>query len=332
MESLCLCTPTRAADIEARPRRPPVGSRGWLRFALGLAVGTLVVTAACVFTGVQVREVLRYTAKVSPWLLAGCVASALVDAALQSLRWRAVMRPVVALRFRQAYAARMLAFMFNAFLPGRGGDLIRVQWLGRRSGRSRTLLLATEVVDRWLDGWGWMPLLLVVGLVSHPPAWLSRALGTFGGLLLVSGAAMWLLGRRASPGAKENGRLSHLWSALRAGVAAFRSARTWRIALLLAPLPWLWESLAIFWATRAFGIEMPWPAAFSVLVAFNLATLVPSPGSIGAVEAGGTAALVLCGVDQSQALAFMCVYHFTQLLPGVLAGALVVLAQKGRVL
>jgi len=331
MESLCACVPARSTDIETpKDKRAPRG-QGWLRFALGLTAGAAVVAAACVFTGVQVREVLRYAAGASPWLLAGCMASSLVDAAFQSLRWRAVMRPVVALSFRDAYASRMRAFMFNAFLPGRGGDLLRVQWLGRRSGKSRTLLLATEVVDRWLDCWGWIPVLLVVGMVSRAPAWLYQALGTFGSVLLASVAVMLLLGRRVSR-IEGQGRIARLCQALQTGVGAFRSARTWRIAVLLAPLPWLWESLAIFWATRVFGIEIPWFAAFSVLVGLNLATLVPSPGAIGAIEAGGTAALVFCGVDQSQALAFMCIYHFTQLLPGVLAGALSVLAQKGRII
>jgi uncharacterized protein (TIRG00374 family) len=331
MESLCACASVSSGVVEARAEKRPPRGQGWLRFALGLAVGTLVVVAACLFTGVQVREVLRYAAGASPLLLAGCMASSFVDAALQSLRWQAVMRPVVDLRYRDAYAARMLAFMFNAFLPGRGGDLVRVQWLGRRTGKSRTLLLATEVVDRWLDCSGWIPVLLVVCMVSRPPSWLYQALGTFGGLLLVTGAIMLLLGRRAS-GVERHGRLARFYGALQTGIGTFRSARTWRIALLLAPLPWLWESLVIFWAARVFGIGIPWLAAFSVLVGLNLATLVPSPGAIGAIEAGGTAALVFCGVDQSQALAFMCIYHFTQLLPGVLAGAVCVLLQKGRIL
>jgi glycosyltransferase 2 family protein len=294
-----------------------------------LAAGALVAASACVFTGVRVHEVLRYAAGVSPWLLAGCMASSLVDAALQSLRWRAVMRPVVDLSYGDAYRARMLAFMFNALLPGRGGDLLRVHWLGRRTGKSRALFLASEIVDRWLDCWGWVPVLLLLCMLGRPPSWLYRALGTFGSVLLVSGAVMVLLGRRVS-GITGHSRLARLASALQTGIGAFRSPRTWRIAVLLAPLPWLWESLAIYWATRAFGIDIPWLAAFSVLVGLNVATLVPSPGAIGAIEAGGTAALVFCGVDQSQALAFMCVYHFTQLVPGVLGGAVVVLAQKGR--
>jgi glycosyltransferase 2 family protein len=330
MGSLCATAPVRSAVVEPAADKNAPRGQGWVRFALGLAVGVAVVAAACVFTGVRVHEVLRYAARASPWLLAGCMASAFVDAAFQTLRWRAVMRPVVDMRFRDAYAARMLAFMFNALLPGRGGDLLRVQWLGRRSGKSRTLLLATEVVDRWLDCWGWIPVLLVVGTVSRPPSWLYQALATFGSVLLVSVAVMLLLGRRVSR-IEGQGRVARLFRALQTGVGAFRSRRTWRIALVLAPLPWLWESLAISWATRVFGIEIPWLAAFSVLVGLNLATLVPSPGAIGAIEAGGTAALVFCGVNQSQALAFMCIYHFTQLLPGVLAGSLVVLVRKGRV-
>jgi uncharacterized membrane protein YbhN (UPF0104 family) len=60
--------------------------------------------------------------------------------------------------------------------------------------------------------------------------------------------------------------------------------------------------------------------------------IVPSPGAIGTVEVGGTAALIFFGVDQSRALAFMFVYHFTQLLPGIAGGAAVLVAQGERLL
>lgn len=331
MESLCACEAATPNALATTASKPPPPRRNWLRLSLGLAVGGLVAAAACVFTGAHVHDVVRYATGVSPWLIAGCMASSFVDAALQSLRWHAVMQPVVGLRYREAYCARMLAFMFNAFLPGRGGDLLRVRWLARRTGVSRTLLLATEVIDRWIDCGGWVPVLLAVCVVGHPPSWLFRALGTFGSALLVSGALMLMLGRRA-PAVGRHSRFARLCSAFQVGIGAFRAPRTWRIALFLAPLPWLWESLTIYWATRAFGIDIPWLAAFSVLVGLNLGTLVPSPGAIGAIEAGGTAALVFCGVDQSQALAFMCVYHFTQLVPGVLGGALCALVQRGKLL
>ena len=55
--------------------------------------------------------------------------------------------------------------------------------------------------------------------------------------------------------------------------------------------------------------------------------LIPSPGGVGSVEAGGTAALTFFGVDQSTALAFMLVYHFTQLLPAVAMGAAILVGE-----
>jgi uncharacterized membrane protein YbhN (UPF0104 family) len=99
------------------------------------------------------------------------------------------------------------------------------------------------------------------------------------------------------------------------------------LALAVAPLPWLWESFAIHTAAAAFGIDLPLAMAFSVLIGFNVAMLVPSPGAIGSVETGGTAALVYFGVDQSKALGFMFVYHFSQLLPGIATGAAILVAE-----
>jgi uncharacterized membrane protein YbhN (UPF0104 family) len=71
--------------------------------------------------------------------------------------------------------------------------------------------------------------------------------------------------------------------------------------------------------------------AFCVLVGFNIGTVVPSPGSIGSLETGGTAVLASFGVDPSTALAFVAVYHFAQLLPTVTAGIAILLAE-GEVL
>jgi uncharacterized membrane protein YbhN (UPF0104 family) len=72
--------------------------------------------------------------------------------------------------------------------------------------------------------------------------------------------------------------------------------------------------------------------AFSVLMGFNLAMIVPTPGAVGTVEAGGTAALAFFGFDQSKALAFMIVYHFTQLIPVLIAGVAILVAERGAFL
>src|SRR5207244_10141774 len=163
---------------------------------------------------------------------------------------------------------------------------------------------------------------LILCLVSRPPAWLYKALGLFAVVLVVWAVLMVVLAR-----VSHGGRFAHIWEALKAGIGAFRTRRTWVVALLIAPLPWLWEAFILTQAGQGFGIDLTLVQAFSVMIAFNLATIVPSPGSMGTVEVGGTAALLFFGVDQSRALAFMFVYHFSQLLPGIAGGAAVLVAQ-----
>ena len=82
---------------------------------------------------------------------------------------------------------------------------------------------------------------------------------------------------------------------------------------------------------RAFDIHLTMAQAFSVLVGLNLGSFVPSPGSLGSMETAGTAALVLCGASRAGALAFMFVYHVTQLAPGLAAGV-AILVSEGELL
>jgi uncharacterized membrane protein YbhN (UPF0104 family) len=297
-----------------------------LRTILGLSAGLVVAGVAGWWMGIKPREVLKHVASVPLWVVVFCVLSGYLILAFQSLRWYSVMGPLLNLPYGQAYRAQVVGMMFNAVLPARGGDLVRVQYLGRRTGKSRATILGTEAVDRWLDWWGWFPVMAFVALTGPVPPWLYKALGLFALMLGSWATAMIVLSRRGYV-PKPGSRFGGAFAAFRTGVQAFRSWRMVVLALVVAPLPWLWESIAIRIAAHAFGIELTLGMAFSVLIGFNVAMVVPSPGAVGSVETGGTAALVYFGIDQSAALGFMFVYHFTQLLPGIGLGAAILVAE-----
>lgn len=300
-----------------------------VRALIGLILGLAVATAAALFLGVDPRHVMSTLRGVSPWTIAGCAAATFVLLALQSLRWHLVMKPLLGLRYDQSYRAQAVGMMLNAVLPARGGDLLRIQYLGRRTGKHRATILGTEVVDRWLDWWGWFPILFAVSLAGTLPRWLYAALGVVAALHLTWAAALVILARRGYV-PREGSRFGELYASFHSGIQAFRSKRTLAIAFLVAPLPWLWESIVLALLGRAFDIQLSLGMAFSVLIGLNLAMVVPSLGAIGTFEAGGTTALVLLGTDQSRALAFVFVYHFTQLLPGVAAGIAILVAEGER--
>jgi uncharacterized membrane protein YbhN (UPF0104 family) len=313
--------PTDPAGKASRSRVATVA-----RAVIGLGAGLAFAGAMAWWFGVRPGEALSYAAGAPLWAIGFCVLSSFVVLAFQALRWHLVMGPLLGLKYGQAYRAQVVGMMFNALLPARGGDLLRVQYLGRRTGKSRAAILGTEVVDRWLDWWGWFPVLFVLAATGTVPGWLWKALGLFA-LLLGSWAGMMIFLSRRGYVPKEGSKFGAAYLSFRTGVESFRSKRMLALALVVAPLPWLWESFAIRTTGQAFGIDLTLAMAFSVLIGFNVAMVVPSPGAVGSVETGGTAALVYFGVDQSKALAFMFVYHFTQLLPGIGTGVAILVAE-----
>ena len=292
----------------------------------GLTAGVAAMVVVARLLGIHPAEVARNMSAASPAMVLGCVASAFVVFGLQSLRWHSVMRPVLGLRYAQAYRAQVVGTMFNAILPARGGDLLRVQYLGRRTGKSRATILGTEVVDRWLDWWGWIPVAGVLAATGGIPRWLVTALVVLGAVLVAVAALLALL-LKVGRGWKPDSRFANVCRSFEEGAGSFVSYRSLLIAWTIAPLPWLWETLVLRWSAHAFDIHLTMAQAFSVLVGLNLGMFVPSPGAIGSMETAGTTALVLCGASRPAALAFMFVYHLTQLASGLVAGVAILIAE-----
>jgi uncharacterized membrane protein YbhN (UPF0104 family) len=297
--------------------------RLWPRALLGLSFGLAAAVGAAAYLRISQRELISNLHDVLPGPLAVAAVGALVLMALQSLRWWIVMRPVVPLAYLQAARAMAVGFFCNVLLPARGGDLLRVQYLGRRTGISRAKLLGTEIVDFWSDKWGWIASFPIICLLGVPPAWLVRALLLMAGVIVGVGIVLLVL----ASGLWRGSRAPRWLDNLRDGFAANHWKRLLVVETLVAPLPWLWETFLIAVAGHALGLSLSPMQAFAALTAFNIATAVPSPGNAGSFEAGGTLALAAFGIDKETALAFIFLYHLTQVVPGFAAGALVLLVE-----
>ena len=297
----------------------------WLRAALGLVIGLCAAGAVIYFAGISQRELWATLHGVWWPPLAFAAVGGLVLMALQSLRWWIVMRPLLKLGYLQAVRALAVGFAFNVLLPARGGDLLRVQYLGKKTGVSRAKVLGTEIVDFWSDKWGWVASFPILCLFGKPPVWLFTALLAIGGAVVGVGVLLALMGSRL-------GRRGPQWlHNLRDGFAVNAWKRLLLVETLIAPLPWLWETLVIAVAGHALGLSLTPMQAFAVLTAFNVATAVPSPGNAGSFEAGGTLALMAFDIPRATALAFIFVYHLTQVVPGFFTGVLV-LVMEGETL
>src|SRR4051812_24930864 len=116
----------------------------WLRTVLGLTAGLIAAGAVVIYLGIGQNELIESLHDVSPEPLVLAAAGGIGLLALQAVRWWIVMRPLLNLSYGQAFKAMMVGFFFNVLLPARGGDILRVQYLGKRTGISRAKLLGTE--------------------------------------------------------------------------------------------------------------------------------------------------------------------------------------------
>jgi len=252
------------------------------------------------------------------------VASGLGVAGLQAARWRFISSAVLRIRYRDALAAILVGAFFNVVLPARAGDALRVDDLSRRAGLSRATLFGTELVDFVTDKAGWLPAFLLLLGTGKPPFWLSRVvLGLLALLAILALLAFSLRGWVQALSTRTNwlGRLA-------TGILA---NRPWRLALaafVVAAAPWLFEAFALRAVAAIAAIPLSPLQAFAVLTAFNVATVVPTPGGLGPNEAASTAALLSFGVPSDRALIFAVMYHATQLVPALVVGGLLLLQRR----
>jgi uncharacterized membrane protein YbhN (UPF0104 family) len=239
--------------------------------------------------------------------------------ALQALRWWVVTRPVLRVRYRDAFEALLVGGLVNVLVPARAGDLLRVRYLSDRAGVSQATLFGTELVDFWTDKCGWLPAFALLATTGAPPHWMYRALALMGSLAVFFFGGLVLLRRHV-----DKRRLADGWRRrLARGIVASSPRRLASTALGLAALPWLWESIAIGRVASLAGLSLSVLQAFVVLTAFNVATVVPVPGNLGVYEMASTCVLASYGAPIEHAMALALVYHASQLTPYVLGGALV---------
>jgi uncharacterized membrane protein YbhN (UPF0104 family) len=299
----------------------------WRRTVLGLTVGVAIAVLAMSLLGISRAQVVAALERARPLPLALVACGSFGLLGFQALRWWLVMRPVLHVRYRDAFTVLTVAFLFNNAIPGRGGDLLRVHSLGRQSGTSRATLLGTELLDILCDKWGWLAAFLMVCLLETPPRWLLHALAILGGVVVCGSLLAAFLG--TSGWLRGDGRPDWIRN-LQAAFAAQRSRRVALIGVAVAPLPWLWETLLIVTGASTLGLSLSIMQAFAALTAFNVAIAVPSvPGNMGTFEAGGAVALIQFGFGRADALAAMLLYHLALILPPMALGVVMLTVNGG---
>jgi uncharacterized protein (TIRG00374 family) len=282
--------------------------------ALLLLLGLAMLAWLCVRFGLSDLGVALERVDVGDLLVYACAAVAVVLG--YSLRWRLVLRATTTSPpLWRLVAARLAGDAVGALLPGGrvGGDPVRIA-LTAGDGRGGVRASAAVALDRVMELIGNSICAIVyVSIFS-----VMRAVGTTQGVppVLVATVGLPLLALVATVAALRAGRrpftpvmalaahvLPPRWRALDAVrqtedqlIGFFRDhALRFLVGILGSLLIELTIVIEYHFLLLAFGIVLDLPTLLMVLVASGMTRIVPTPGGVGALEAGEVAVLGLAG-------------------------------------
>lgn len=302
-----------------------------------LVVGFVVTVAGIVFAvrGVALDDAADALADSNLWWLVPSFAVFVVGVFLRGLRWWALFDVDERPPLREVTRALLVGYFFNNILPMRAGEAARVITLHARTQTPRAETLGTVVAERVFD----LLALLVILFAAYPwlpeLSWL-RAAAIFAFVVVAGVAALvfvlvrwderaihWLLAplrRVRRDGFAE--RVEHAAINATRGLVAIRDPRIALEAMALTIASWVVLSFSYWVLMQAFSLDLPFVAGLLVTVTINMGLVLPSsPAAVGVFEAATVIALKAFDIPQAQALSYAVVLHLLNLVPFLVAGA-----------
>lgn len=257
---------------------------------------------------------------------------------LKATRWVYLLEPTRVFATKDLFAPMMIGFAGNNVLPVRLGELLRVYLLGREYGISKTLILATLILERVFDAITILALLLLAMLLTKIDSSDLSAARVL--LTLATGTAViavyavvrppdWMtrigLGCQKLLPESVSQILTEKTHQVRDGFGAVNSARQVARVAANSILQWALLAACIHLSIVAVGVHVPAVASIIVLGLIIAGISIPSaPGFVGTIELCFVIGLGLFGVGPSEALAAAIFYHVLAFASVTGTGALLV--------
>nr|WP_298437730.1 lysylphosphatidylglycerol synthase transmembrane domain-containing protein [Geobacter sp.] len=311
-----------------------------LRFWLGLAVSFALIFI--LFRHVDSRQLLAALRSVDPRYLSLAVFATFLGYFFRALRWKYLVKPLKKAAFGNLFSATLVGYMANNLLPARLGEFVRAYALAQREQIDGSAVFATLVLDRLLDGFTVLLLLLIALFgVRFPAGGEAAQKGLVVGGWVTLGiylAAIVVLAflKRNTTGTlrfletclkpfprRFAERIIPLVGAFIGGIRLSTRPRDLWALCWTSLVTWGIATVTVDFVLRAFAISLPLTASVFILVLLVFAVMVPaSPGFIGTYHAACTYGLLAFGVEREMALSVAIVVHAVNFFPVIAAGLL----------
>lgn len=267
------------------------------------------------------------------WLIPALLAYFLTMG-LRTWRWTYLLRPLKQMAVSSLFPVMVIGYLGNNIYPFRIGEVVRAYLLRRREEIPISASLATILVERVFDGVAVL-VFIFFALPLVPLNGRNLQLLLLAGTLAFSGALLIFLLLALRPGIALrsltlftrflppalSSRTLRLSERFLEGLTSLRTGRALLLLFLSSLLIWFFETAKFWLVMQAFPFRLSWFALMLLIGVINLVTVLPSaPGFIGTFDLPGIAVLVLYGVPESLAGAYILTLHVVLWLPSIVVG------------
>ncbi len=242
---------------------------------------------------------------------------------IRAWRWQIILLPTKPVSFNSSYSVMMIGFMANNLLPARIGEFVRAYTIASQEKISKSLSLATIVLERVCDG---LTLIALMGLAlvafpsPHQSGW-TQFIEVFSTSVFVSVTLVLIFlivceklalrvisfFMRPLPDKLEH-KAHNLLASFVLGLHALKSLRSVIALVIGSVVIWSLEGSSYYLMLRAFQLDTHMSAmqlvgaGLLLLVFVNLGTMVPSaPGFFGVYQYAATIALSAYAISSATA-------------------------------
>jgi glycosyltransferase 2 family protein len=292
------------------------------------------------FRGVDLSQVYLYIRQANPWWILVMLASLMTSHVFRTLRWRSLLEPVKnRCGFRNLFSSIMIGYIVNNLIP-RAGELVRPIALARKEHLPAGTVLGTVVVERLLDMFALVVILILLPVVYDGPLmeafpWLAKS-GVIASIFLsvITLVFVVLMANRELTRrtflfltkflpSKISERINGLADSFLDGFLFLKHPKTFVRLLATSVMIWSLYGVMMYAGFYAFGLQhsLGVQAAIVVLGISNIGVALPTPGAVGTYHFFTMQALVrLFSISSEVSIGYATVTHAVGFISATLLG------------
>ena len=244
---------------------------------------------------------------------------------IRVIRWQSILSSTKKIGMRRLTSSFLIGLMVNNILPARIGEFARAYVLGEKEKVSKSLIFATIILERTLDGLSVFAFLALLLFISPMPENIKRTGILIAGayflilifLLLLKTHKVWTIKKVE----RISFKLSKIIESFSEGLSALNSKRRFLLLSFYSILSWLIAGFSIHLFLLSIGICLPLHIAYFVLVMTVIGVMIPAaPGYIGTFHYFCILALQIAGQEKEVAASFSILLYLVNFIPTTLAG------------